>query len=423
MGRVGGLVACGVATVPFAFLWLQMMRAADELPTAQVRLDMAIWLTVFATPWMVAAWLLWRAGWRHAGAWLSALDGPGWLLAAATATLPAEQREWGEAMAAELAQVRGRAARWRFAAGCARTAVFPPGGSRVAVNAAGALAVVAVALVALGTGAVLPAGRVFALVFVGLLGGLATLAVARSRRSGEATAAGAGRGGPGAAGGGGAGAAVAGLAVAGVVACLAATTYYLAEHPSYPQKRSLAVVASLAPATAVVLAAALAGCLWLALRPPRWLVPDRHGRRFGVAMAIVLVAGFVVASRLGLRGVDGPDGGIGSYLFFFPILVVLTGSMAAAAAGRSFRAGLWACAWAVALAAPPIIAAWLAEALAWYREGRGMLLDADGALGVGVNLGDAVWWTLVLLALWVLPFGVIGAAAGSAGARRRRLAG
>jgi hypothetical protein len=52
-----------------------------------------------------------------------------------------------------------------------------------------------------------------------------------------------------------------------------------------------------------------------------------------------------------------------------------------------------------------------------------MLLDADGALGVGVNLGDAVWWTLVLLALWVLPFGVIGAAAGSAGTRRRRLAG
>jgi hypothetical protein len=183
------------------------------------------------------------------------------------------------------------------------------------------------------------------------------------------------------------------------------------------------MVASLPPVTAAVLAVVLAGCLGLALRPPRWLVPDRYGRRFGVAMALVLVAGFVVASRLGLRGVDGPDAGIATYLFLGPILVVLTGSMAAAAAGRSFRAGLWACAWAVALATPPIIAAWLAEALAWYRQGRGLLLDADGALGVGVNLGDAVWWTLVLLALWVLPFGVIGAAAGSARPRRRRLAG
>jgi uncharacterized membrane protein YtjA (UPF0391 family) len=103
------------------------------------------------------------------------------------------------------------------------------------------------------------------------------------------------------------------------------------------------MVASLPPVTAVV----LAGCLWLALRPPGWLVPDRYGRRLGVAMALVLVAGFLVASRLGLRGVDGPDAGIATYLFLGPILVVL--------------------------------------------------------------------------ALWVLPFGVIGAAAGSA--RPRRLAG
>jgi hypothetical protein len=39
---------------------------------------------------------------------------------------------------------------------------------------------------------------------------------------------------------------------------------------------------------------------------------------------------------------------------------------------------------------------------------------------VGANLGDAVWWTLIVLALWALPLGVIGAAAGGARARRRR---
>jgi cytochrome c-type biogenesis protein CcmH/NrfF len=39
---------------------------------------------------------------------------------------------------------------------------------------------------------------------------------------------------------------------------------------------------------------------------------------------------------------------------------------------------------------------------------------------VGANLGDAVWWTLIVLVLWALPLGVIGAAAGSARARRRR---
>jgi hypothetical protein len=188
------------------------------------------------------------------------------------------------------------------------------------------------------------------------------------------------------------------------------------------------VTASLAPVTAVVLAVALTGGGWLALRPPRWLVPDRHGRRLGIAMALVLVAGFVLASRLGLRGVDGPDAGIATYLFLGPILVVLTGSMAAAAVGRSFRAGLWACAWAVVLAMPTLVAAWLAEALAWHQQRGQLLLDADGALGVGadlggVNLGDAIWWTLVTLALSALPFGVLGAAAGSRQARRRRLAG
>jgi hypothetical protein len=94
------------------------MSSADDPLTAQARPDMAIRMAVFGTPWMVAAWLLWRAWWRQAGAKLSTLDGPGWLLAAAAATLPGGRRDRGAAMAAELAQVQGSAARWRFAAGC-----------------------------------------------------------------------------------------------------------------------------------------------------------------------------------------------------------------------------------------------------------------------------------------------------------------
>jgi len=113
------------------------------------------------------------------------------------------------------------------------------------------------------------------------------------------------------------------------------------------------------------------------------------------------------------------DAGIMSHMRYGPILVVLTGS-AAAAAGRSFRSGLWACAWATVLGAPLIIAAWLAEALSWYQQGRELLLDGTGGLGVGATLGDAIWLPLVFLALWALPLGVLGAAAGSARARRRR---
>jgi hypothetical protein len=359
-------------------------------------------------PWPIAAWLLWRAWWRQAGVRLSALDGPARLLAAATATLPADRRDWGAAMAAELAQVpvQERAARWRFAAGCARAAIFPPGGSRAAVGVAGALAVTATAAAAGATGAALPAGRVFALTFVGLLGGLATLAVARSRRAGHA----------------GPGPAVAGLGLAGVAACVAFLGYHLAEFPTYHRARLHAwILVSLPPVTAVVLAVLLAGCLWLALRPPRWLLGDRHARRFGVGMAVALVAGFVLASRQELRGLPGAgDAGMMSYVLPIPPLVLLTGSAAAAAVGRSFRSGLRACAWAIVPGAPLLVAAWLAEGLRWYQQGRGMLLDGEGGIGVGANLGDAVRSTLLGLLLWALPLGAVGAAAGSARARRRR---
>ncbi|HYY81026.1 MAG TPA: hypothetical protein VFD04_17870, partial [Actinomycetes bacterium] len=205
------------------------------------------------------------------------------------------------------------------------------------------------------------------------------------------------------------GPAIAGLGLAGVAACLAFTVYYLAEHPTYDD----GLTVSLPPLTALVLAVALAGCLWLAMRPPRWLLPDRHARRFGLGMAIALVTGFVLNARLAQSGVM-------AYLPGGPILVVLTGSAAAAAVGRSFRSGLWACAWATLLSAPLLIAAWLVEALRWHRLGRGMLLDGDGPLAVGANLRDAVWWSLVFLVLWALPLGVLGAAVGSAPARRRR---
>jgi hypothetical protein len=161
----------------------------------------------------------------------------------------------------------------------------------------------------------------------------------------------------------------------------------------------------------------VAGLVAAGRRPPRWLLPDRHARRFGVAMAIALVAGFVLASRRELRDMT-LDAGIMNYLLYGPILIVLTGSAVAAAAGRSFRSGLWACTWATVLGAPLLIVAWLAEALRWYQHGRGLLLDGAGGLGVGANLGNAIWWTLVSLVLWAVPLGVLGAAAGSAPARR-----
>jgi hypothetical protein len=181
---------------------------------------------------------------------------------------------------------------------------------------------------------------VFALTFVGLVGGLATLAAARSGRAGRAWP----------------GPVVAGLGLAGVAGCAGYTTWYVAEYPLTHHGFPPTTSATLPPVTAVV----LAGCLWLTLRPPRWLLPDRRARRFGVGMALALVAGFVLSSRLGLRGVE-LDTGTMSYLLFVAPLVVMAGSAAAAAAGRSFRTGLWACGWATVLGGLLIVVAWLAE--------------------------------------------------------------
>ena len=201
---------------------------------------------------------------------------------------------------------------------------------------------------------------------------------------------------------------VAGLALAGVAGCVAATVWYLAEYPS---------TATLPIHHLVTLRRTAGLAVVLAALDPTWLPRPTAARRR--AMALVLAAGFVLSSRLALRGVAGLDAGMMGYVLLVSPLVVLTGSAAAAAAGRSFRSGLAAAAWATVLGGLLVVVAWLAEAPHWYRQGRGLLLDGEGA-GGGANLGDAVWWTLIVLALWALPLGVIGAAAGGARARRRR---
>jgi len=57
---------------------------------------------------------------------ISLADIPRLLLTVAVRLMPAERREWGEAMLAELAQLQNTSTRWRFALGCSHVAMFPP---------------------------------------------------------------------------------------------------------------------------------------------------------------------------------------------------------------------------------------------------------------------------------------------------------
>jgi hypothetical protein len=88
-------------------------------------LDPTVLSFVFA-PLLVTLTLLlglWR---RRVPDDLSTNDGPERLLASVVGQMPDERREWGTAMLAELGEVHSMLARWRFALGCIRVALFPP---------------------------------------------------------------------------------------------------------------------------------------------------------------------------------------------------------------------------------------------------------------------------------------------------------
>ena len=366
-------------------------------PGDEVRLaDHVIVVLVVALPWLFAVRLLWRAWWRRHGRDVTALDPPARLLATAVATLPRERRDWGAAMVAELAEVRDPADRWRFAAGCAQVALAPAHRDRGPVIAVAAWAAAAVVTAAVVVGEVRPELQVFAVVFTGVLGTLAVVAVLRAPRVGFTAT----------------GLSVALTGLTGVAACVAATAWFLDRFP-------IATTHLSAP-TAGLLAVALAGILWLVLAPPRVLTAGGAlPRVVAVVVAAGLGAGLLLWSRLALREVGELDAGIFPYLYVWAPVVVLAGSAVAGAIRRSLRAGVQAAVWTALLGVLALFAVGVTESVGWYEYDTSLILAGDGIplAAVGENLRNLVW-SLLLLPFWWVPFGVLGAAAGASVGRR-----
>ncbi len=378
------------AAAVVAAVWVTIWLIGSALDPPQEPRDYSAWLislAIVGTPSVLASRLLWRAWWNRTGVRLAALDGPARLLAVATAALPADRRDWGTAMAAELEQLEDRRTRWRFATGCARTALLPPGSSRDAVLLVGSGALAAVVLTGITAGDGI---RLFAVTFVALVGAGTTLVVARSVRTPRAT------GGP----------VVAVAGVAGVVACLAVTGYFLDRYPSAADE--------LRPASALVLATVLAAVAGLALVPPRALASSRLARRTGVIAGLAVAAGLLLDSRG-----DGEHSGVIDYVMLVPTATYFLAALVVAMLERSFRAGVQTTVWAVVVATLGVFALWLVEGIRWHDNGGDLLLDGDGG-PVEANLADAVFWILLLAPAWSVPFGVFGAAAGHAMRRRSR---
>jgi hypothetical protein len=366
----------------FAALWVIGIVTSDPPPPQDAYLATAILLAVVATPWVAAVLLSWRAWTRKAArlSTLTTMDGPARLLAAATAALPDHRRDWGAAMSAELTHVQGRSARWWFAAGSARTALFPPRGSRIPVFASGALTAAAAVTTALAVGHALPAMRLFAVTFVVLVGTAGTMAVARWHHNRKAVPS----------------PTIAATGTAGAAACIAGTAYLLAEHPTAGEQ--------LSPPAAVILAVVLAGGLWLALTPPRALTSSRLAPALGVTAALTLGIGFLVIARSSIHTDSGPM----IWLLLAPAGIFFLASTVAAAVGRSFRTGVQTAVWTALIGTLLIFAIWIPESIYRYGIDAGLLLDGDDA-PIGENLADAIFF-LIAIPVLGFPFGVIGAA-------------
>ena len=375
-----------VTTAPLAY------DPATE-SAAKVNREFALLLTIPTALWVTAVLTLVGHWWSRTGIRLFAMDTPGRLLAAAVATLPDDRGEWGLAMHAELAEVHGRPARWRFALSSARAALrLPPLGSWPVLALTSGVAAVAVVAAGLAVGAAVPGLAAFAVGFVGLVGAMGVLAVARLRRLRLLVPL------------------PALLVIGGVASAIIMTVIFLHRDP--------AAARYLPPADAVFLAAVLAGCLWIAVAAQRSPGGNQLAPHLGVAAALVLVVGQLLLIRASYDPDIVPAGrqvldALGGLWFWFgPAAVFFVPAFAAGWVGRSFRSGLQAGIWAGIASLPLTYAVWLHEALRLYAIDGGLLWFGDGA-PEGENLSAAVFWALRFAPLLGLPFAVIGAAIGA----------
>jgi hypothetical protein len=364
---------------------------------AKVNREFALLLALPTALWVTAALTLVDHWWSRTGVRLSAMDPPGRLLAAAVATLPDHRREWGMAMHAELAEVRGRSPRWQFALSGARAALrLPPLGGWPVLALVTGVAAAAGAAAKPAVDAAVPGLGAFAVSFVGLVGAMVVLAVARLRRVRLPVPA------------------PTLLVSGGVAAAITMTVTFLHRDP--------AAARYLPPANAVFLAAVLAGCLWIAVAAPRSLGTNRLAPHLGAAAAVVLVVGQLLLIRASYHPRIEPAGrqllDVLAALWFWsgPAAVFFVPAFAAGWVGRSFRSGLQAGIWAGIASLPLTYALWLHEALRLYAVNGGLLWFGDGA-PEGENLSAALFWTLRFAPLLGLPFAVIGAASGAGAAR------
>jgi hypothetical protein len=361
------------------------LATADSLPApeaAVVQLVVPALLLVLVSRLLLGWW------WSLTDSRTSEADSPEVLLTAAVATLPEHRREWGRAMIGELAEVRGRSARWRFALSTARAALWtPPARGWPVIGPVAVVVAASVAVAGPAVGAAVPGLTVFAVAFTATVGAMVLLAVARARRLRLPAP----------------GATI--LAMSGVAASIAVTVVLLRREPDAAEY--------FPPAAAVCFAIVLAGCLWVAVGSPRSLGTGTLAPHLGAVAGVAFAAWFLLVNRMG--NVEPPVVLvllIGITLAATPGAAFFVPAFVAGRVGRSLRSGVQAVVWTLVVGMPFTYAVWLPEGMRRHAiDGRS--LDGEVIAPVGSNLSAALIFCLVIFPVIGLTLGLVGAVLGA----------
>jgi PadR family transcriptional regulator PadR len=253
-------------------------------------------------------------------------------LVMAVTWMPSGREEWGRAMLAELDQVSGRRARWRFAEDAARAALVPPRSSsqRAAIVLVAAAAAAAATIYALAPGTGAAATIALSVVALG-----AWAALIRPRQAQQVSLA---------------GRAAQVIAVALIAGCLVVALRVLVLYPVHvggPARYGWL-------AAAVVFAAELAACLWPVLRRPGPLGATPRSGLLGVTAAM-LTAGVLYLSQqpIGPSGTIVLETGIAAPIAA-GVLATLLGAALRNPVRQLLRTGIGEWLWAVLLTGPAV---------------------------------------------------------------------
>jgi hypothetical protein len=253
-------------------------------------------------------------------------DMPARMVAAAANRLPTGRRDWGQAMIAELPEVRGRARRWLFTAGVVRVAVFPPMLRRTRVLVVLGVGILATAAATTAAAVQAPSLTVFACALGMSMCGCAAVMTSRAEQSQQRSAA----------------RLLAGaVALGGLAATIIVVVRVAVVHPSATIDHTHYVVTALFVLTLTsYLASALA--------------PLRLGRDGDVAIwwALAATTAWILISRTGGAVLESPT----SLIFLVGAATTLAAAVGAAVTTRHRAAGTKAGMLTVALSAPILFA-------------------------------------------------------------------